>query len=212
MCEYCHSSITHNPLRNNGDFLDRVFGLGSRAPGVCCISVTTEFELFRCWKLKYILESLTNLHQVVSTTCFASCASPQANSEEALSDVDNHSHDLMIAFIFERFSNCSKLCVKPKLVNVDQLLVLERVRPLSTMFVLGVFPFRPDAFLEEMVVGFQAKVGTSSDIVLFPLDDDGSKTEGIALHILPRTLPPNQKKSLLSRDHSSCHPLMTEAW
>ena len=34
------------------------------------------------------------------------------------------------------------------------------------MFVLGVFPFGADAFLEEVVVGFEGKFGGRSDVVL----------------------------------------------
>lgn len=34
------------------------------------------------------------------------------------------------------------------------------------MFVLLVFPFRADAFFEEVVVGFEAEFGGGSDVVL----------------------------------------------
>lgn len=92
-----------------------------------CVCVTAEFELLCGWKLEHILESLTNFHQIVTATCFSSCSSPETDSVKTLSDVDNHTHDFVVTFILQGFTNCSELCVKPQLVDVDQLLVLETV-------------------------------------------------------------------------------------
>lgn len=89
--------------------------------------MAAEFELLCRWELQHVLESLTNLHQVVAATCLSSGASPQTNSEEALSHVDNHTHDLLVALVLQGLTNRCKLCVKPELIDVDQLLVFERV-------------------------------------------------------------------------------------
>jgi hypothetical protein len=37
------------------------------------------------------------------------------------------------------------------------------------MLILNVLPFRADAFLEEMVVGFEGEFGDGSNVVLFIL-------------------------------------------
>lgn len=56
--------------------------------------------------------------------------------------------------------------MQPQFVDVDALLVFELVGPLAAVLVLVVFPFRPDAALEEVVVGFQGELGAGGDVVL----------------------------------------------
>jgi hypothetical protein len=47
--------------------------------------------------------------------------------------------------------------VKPELVDRDAALVLELIRPLPAVLVLGILPFWSDTFLEEMVIGFEGE-------------------------------------------------------
>jgi hypothetical protein len=43
--------------------------------------------------------------------------------------------------------------MKPDVVNCDAALVLELVRPFSTVFILDILPFWSYSFFEEMIVG-----------------------------------------------------------
>lgn len=56
--------------------------------------------------------------------------------------------------------------MQPKLINGDGTLVLELISPFTAVLVVGVFPFRANTLLEEMVVGFKRKLRGLSDIVL----------------------------------------------
>ena len=56
--------------------------------------------------------------------------------------------------------------MKPELVDGDVALLFELIRPLSTMFVLLIFPFGADTFLEEVVVGFEGEFRGGSNVVL----------------------------------------------
>lgn len=56
--------------------------------------------------------------------------------------------------------------MQPKCVDVDGLLVLELERPFSTMLVLCIFPLRPYALLEQVVVGLEREVRGWGDVVL----------------------------------------------
>jgi hypothetical protein len=56
--------------------------------------------------------------------------------------------------------------MKPELVNRNAALILELVGPLSAVLILDILPFWPNAFLEEMVVGFEGEFGDRSNVVL----------------------------------------------
>lgn len=56
--------------------------------------------------------------------------------------------------------------MQPQFVDGDRSLILELVRPLATVLVLGVFPLGPYALLEKMVVGLETEFGGRSDVVL----------------------------------------------
>lgn len=56
--------------------------------------------------------------------------------------------------------------MEPELVDRDAALVLELVRPLSAVLVLDVLPFWSDAFLKEMVVGFEGEFRYGSNVIL----------------------------------------------
>lgn len=57
--------------------------------------------------------------------------------------------------------------MEPQFIDVDQLLVLERVGPLSTMLVLRILPFRSNTLLEEMVVRLDREIRTGGNVVLY---------------------------------------------
>ena len=120
--------------------------------------MATEFKLFRRRQLKHLLEPRTNLHQSVLPTCLTSSPGPQANSVEALSDVDHHAHDLVVVLVFQRLSYGRELSMEPEFVDADQFLVLEYVRPLAAVLVLWVFPLGSHTLLEEMVIGFEREI------------------------------------------------------
>ncbi len=56
--------------------------------------------------------------------------------------------------------------MKPELIDRGGFLFFELVRPLAAVFVLQVFPFRADAFLEEVVVGLESEFRDGCDVVL----------------------------------------------
>ena len=91
---------------------------------------------------------------------------PDANSVEGLADVDDDTHDLTILLVLESLTDGGQHSMQPEIINVDAALVLEAVRPLAAMLVLGVLPFRANLLLEEVVVGFHSEVRYWGDIVL----------------------------------------------
>ena len=130
------------------------------------ISVARELDSLGGRKLKDLLETGANLQQRVLTTRLAASPRPETNSVEALAHIDHHTHDLVVALILKCLADGSKLGVEPKFVDVDQLLVLERIRPLSAVLVLRILPLGADTLLEEVVIGLEAQVGAGSDVVL----------------------------------------------
>lgn len=63
--------------------------------------------------------------------------------------------------------------MEPELIDWDVALLLELVGPLSTVLVLLILPFGSDAFLEEVVVGFEGEFGGGSNVVLRSIDISG---------------------------------------
>jgi hypothetical protein len=57
--------------------------------------------------------------------------------------------------------------MEPELVNIDAPLVLEAVRPLAAVLVLGVLPLGTDTLFEEVVVGLEGKARDRRNVVLF---------------------------------------------
>jgi hypothetical protein len=47
--------------------------------------------------------------------------------------------------------------MEPEFVDRDAALVLELVRPLPAVLILGILPFWSDTFLEEVVIGFKGE-------------------------------------------------------
>lgn len=151
---------------------------------MCAVGVTGELDGFGGGKLQDFLEAAANgqedLLALSLGTALAAAdiavptvwnvlsyrTSPNSDPVESLANVDNDTHDLTIVFVLERLANGSKHDVEPKRVDVDAALVLVLVRPLATVLVLGVFPLRADAVLEEMVIGLLRKLRNGDDVVL----------------------------------------------
>jgi hypothetical protein len=151
---------------------------------VCAVRVTRELDRLSSRQLQDLLELLADVHEnllallrrstlascnvAVSATgdALADCSSPDTDTVEAFSDVDNYTHELSVIFILERLADCCKHDMEPELVDRDAALVLELVRPLSAVLVLGILPFWSDAFLEEVVIGFEGELRDGSNVVL----------------------------------------------
>lgn len=56
--------------------------------------------------------------------------------------------------------------MQPQLIDVDVALLLELVRPLAAVLILGVLPLGPHAGLEEVIVGLEGEVRDRCDVVL----------------------------------------------
>ena len=56
--------------------------------------------------------------------------------------------------------------MEPEFIDRNAALLLERIRPFSTVFVLLILPFRSNTFFEQVVVGFQSQFRDRSNIVL----------------------------------------------
>jgi len=151
---------------------------------VGAISVARELEDLGSRKLHDFLEAATDGHEDILTllrgpalassnitvsatgNALSYCAGPDADTEEGLADVDDHAHDFSIFLVLQCLADGSEHGMQPKLVDVDGTLLLELVRPFSTMFVLGILPFGSYSLLEEMVVGLESQLGDRSNIVL----------------------------------------------
>ena len=65
------------------------------------VSVTAELELFRWRQLQDFLESRTDFHDIVLAASLPSRPRPEADSEEALPDIDDHAHYFVVILVFE---------------------------------------------------------------------------------------------------------------
>lgn len=111
------------------------------------------------------------LAEFVPGDALAHSPGPQTDTVEALANVDYDTHDFIIIIVLESLTDGSQLSVQPKIIDRHRLLVLERVRPFATVFVLLVLPLRSHALLEEVVVGFQSQLRGWCDVVLRMLAD-----------------------------------------
>jgi hypothetical protein len=137
--------------------------------------VARKLNLLVGGELEGILESPTNRQENVLTLLPASAlsasnvsvassgnalsdgASPDTDTVEALADVDNNAHDLTILLLFESLTDGAHHDLEPEAIDVDIALVLVLVGPLATVLVLGVFPLRANASLEQVIVGLESK-------------------------------------------------------
>lgn len=146
--------------------------------------VAGELDLLRGWQLENFLDtladvgkSLTSLlrsaalasgHITISAIgdALAGGTGPDTNTVEGFTDVDNHAHDFTVLLILKRVANGSKHYVQPQLIDIDTALVFELVRPLSTVFILGVLPLWSHASFEEVVIRLEGEVGDRCNVVL----------------------------------------------
>ena len=91
---------------------------------------------------------------------------PEANAVEALTDVDDDPHDLVVFFALEGLTNRSEHDVQPKLVDGNGALIFEAVCPFAPVLILRVFPLGTHAVLEEMIIGFEREFRRGCDVVL----------------------------------------------
>lgn len=56
--------------------------------------------------------------------------------------------------------------MQPELVDWSGSLISELVGPFAAMFILRVFPFRADAFFEEVIIRFESEFRGRSDVIL----------------------------------------------
>lgn len=161
-----------------------MLSLGSRATSVGAVGVAREFDRLARGELENLLESASNVEKdilallvgsALSTSnisisaardALTNSTSPNTDTEESFTDVDNNSHDLTILLFLEGLSNGSHHHLQPQSVDINVALVFVLVRPLATVLVLGIFPFGADTGLEQVVIGLQGQLGDGSDIVL----------------------------------------------
>lgn len=165
-----------------------MLGLGSRAARVSTVGVTGELNLLGSGQLEDLLEAASdrqeNLLTLLSATAltagnitFTSArnalsygASPDADTEECLTDVDNNSHNFAIIFVLKSLADSAHHNLEPQTIDIDVALVLILVRPLATVLVLGILPLRADTFLKKVVVGLEGEFGNGCDVVLNMLE------------------------------------------
>ena len=125
--------------------LDCVLGLRTRAAAVCAVRVPRELDSFSGRQLQDLLELLADVHQhllallrrptfascdiAVSATgnALADCAGPDTDTVEALSDIDDNTHEFTIIFVLESLADCGKHNMEPEVVDWDIALLLELV-------------------------------------------------------------------------------------
>lgn len=141
------------------------------------VLVTRELNAVIGGKSKDVLKPLANLLQPLlallgvsalngglALGLLASGAGPETNTPEGLTDVDDHTHDLVVVLVLEGLANGGEHDIQPGLVV--GLAVLEGVGPAATVLVLGVLPLGAHASLEKVVVGLLRKLGSRGDVVL----------------------------------------------
>ena len=79
---------------------------------------------------------------------------PESNPIEATAHVHYDTHDLAVVGALESLANSREHDVEPEGIDGGGS-AFEAVGPFAAMLVLGVFPFRTYAALEEMVIGFE---------------------------------------------------------
>jgi hypothetical protein len=132
--------------------------------------MTRELHRLLSWKLKHLLEFLANIHEDIlallrgstlatsdifittSWDTLSNGSGPDTDTVEALSNVDDYTHQFSILLFLEGFSDRCEHDVKPELIDCNGIFVFELVGPFSSVFVLNILPFGADAFLEEVVI------------------------------------------------------------
>lgn len=148
------------------------------------LGMARKFDLLPASQLHHLLEFATEAHENFFRLLFRPILSPgnitgnapdllthrlgpETQTVEPFTNVDHHTHEFPIFFArLESFADGTKDQVQPELVDGGGFLVFELVCPFAAMFVLRVFPFRADTFLEEVIVGFESEFRDGCDVVL----------------------------------------------
>lgn len=167
-----------------------MLGLGSSTASVGAVGVAREFDLLIGRQLQDFLESSANSHEnllalVIAATLTAGnitvtasgnalsySASPDTDSEECLTDVDNNTHDFTVILLLKGLANSAHHDLEPEAVNVDIALVLVLVGPLAAVLVLGVLPLRANTGLEKVIIRLESELGNGGDVVLKGMSDN----------------------------------------
>ena len=164
--------------------LDSVLGLGTAASTMSAIRVAGELDDLAGGQVEELLEAVANVDEHLtallggaalaagnvaisaSGNALSYGASPHANAEEGLADVDDNTHDLTVLLILESLADGGEHDVQPNVVNGDAALLLELVGPLAAVLVLHILPFGADALLEQVVVGLEGELRDGGDVVV----------------------------------------------
>ena len=150
--------------------LNNMLGLGPARSRLGALGMAGKFNRFPITKPQDPLEVPADLHQrrvlwrASPTT--TGTPSPETDSIEALADVDNDTHDLLILIGLQGLADGSKHDVKPEIIDRNTTLILELICPFTAMLVPGVFPFRANTGLKEVVVRFQTEVRCFGYVIL----------------------------------------------
>lgn len=160
-----------------GTSSNRELGLRPAAAGRRRVRVSGEFDLLLLRQTQHLLEPLADTLQPLPALLggvgaaglalgrIARRARPQPDTPEALADVDDHAHDLVLILLLELLADAGQHHVEPGLV-VGFAAALESVGPAATELVLLVLPLGAHALLEEVVVGLLGEFGGGGDVVL----------------------------------------------
>lgn len=148
------------------------------------VGVSGELDNLVCWQTQDLLESAADVLEDVLTLlkrsalssgnialtttwdALANSAGPNTNTVKALADVDDNTHDLSVILVLQCLTNGGEHNVEPDVVDWHAALVLELIRPLATVLVLSILPLRPDALLEQVVIGLQGEIRSCGNVVL----------------------------------------------
>lgn len=129
----------------DGSALSRELGLGARASTVRGLRVAGELDKLVRGQVEDLLEALADVGEhllsLLGRTALATRdiavatardapsnrASPDADAEEGLADVDDNAHDLSILLVLQRLADRGKHCLEPNLIDVHHPLLLELV-------------------------------------------------------------------------------------
>lgn len=164
--------------------LDRDLSLGPSTTSMRSLGVARELEHLGGRQLQDLLDTVADVdedllallrastlstsHVAVATVGdgLADGAGPDSDTVEGLANVYYDAHYLTVLLLLQGVADGGQHDVQPQLVDVDAALVLELVRPLATVLVLGVLPFGSHTSLEEVVIGLESEIGHGCNVVL----------------------------------------------
>jgi hypothetical protein len=164
--------------------LDRMFGLGSCTSAVSTVCVTGELNSLSGRNPQDVFKLPADVHEnflalfsgsALATSNIAITAiwntlangtGPYTDTVEALSNIDHDAHEFSVFLFLKSLADRRKHNVEPEFVDRNVLLILELVGPFSTVLILLILPFRPNTFLEKVVVGLEGQFGDGRNVVL----------------------------------------------